>query len=106
VESIQKFIAGKTLATFEGDDLLRSGVLVKLMIIGEATANISEATRDKYPAVPWAQIRGFRNFVIHAYFRTNWSIVWNAASINAPELAKQVGEIIRNEYPHIDPERL
>jgi uncharacterized protein with HEPN domain len=103
-EAIQGFVAGRTLDSFVGDDLVRSAVITKLMIIGEAVSNLSDALKDKYPHVPWVKIRGFRNVVVHAYHQTNWSIVWNAATINAPELAQQVEEILRLEYPHAEPE--
>ena len=104
--AIQRYIHGKDQDAFHADDLLTSAVLSKLMIIGEAVANVSEATREKYPKVPWIQITGFRNFIVHVYFNINPSILWNAATLNAPELAQAIEHILQNEYPHIDPERL
>jgi uncharacterized protein with HEPN domain len=104
VESIQRFIAGKTAETFINDDLVRSAVLAKLMIVGEAANGVSEQTRQKHPEIPWANIRGFRNTVIHAYHRIDWEIVWNAAARNAPDLAKALDQILATEYPTFEPE--
>ena len=105
VEAIQRFVAGKTLESFERDDLVRSAVLSKLMIVGEAAGRISDETRGKYPHVPWAQIRGFRNIIVHMYHGINWEIVWNAAVLNAPELGKEVEKILAEQFPGEDVER-
>jgi uncharacterized protein with HEPN domain len=62
------FLQGVTLETFLASDLLRSAVMHKLTIIGEAAANLSPELRARYPEVPWRQVVAFRNFVVHAYF--------------------------------------
>lgn len=104
VDAIESFIAGQTSQSFSENDLVRSAVLSKLMIIGEAANHVSEATRLKYPAVPWMPIRGFRNIIIHAYHGINWEIVWNAALLNAPQLAAEVKQILAAEFPDYEPE--
>jgi uncharacterized protein with HEPN domain len=103
-DAIAAFIRGKTLEEFASDDLLRSAVLMKLFVVGEAVAQVSEQTRDRYPEIPWDAIRGFRNFVAHQYFHLRWDIVWNSATIRVPELATKVEEILRNEHPGAEPE--
>jgi uncharacterized protein with HEPN domain len=100
VEAIQKFVAGSSRDSFLVDDLVQSAVLAKLMIVGEAVTNLSDAIRDRHPDVPWAKIRGMRNLVIHTYHRIDWSVVWNAATINAPELAREVKIILQKEFPN------
>jgi uncharacterized protein with HEPN domain len=102
-EAIGKFTAGRSRDSFIVDDLVRSAVLAKLMIIGEAAGNVSTAIRDKYPEVPWVKIRGLRNVVIHAYHEIDWTVVWNAAVINVPELVEHLEGIMRNDFPHADP---
>jgi uncharacterized protein with HEPN domain len=105
VEAIERFVVGKTLESFEGDDLVRSAGLSKLMIVGEAVGRVSDETKAKYPEVPWPQIRGFRNIIVHMYHGINWEIVWNAATLNAPELAKRVEKILAEQFPGEDGER-
>jgi uncharacterized protein with HEPN domain len=104
VNAIRSFLEGKSRDDFLESDLPRSAVLAKLIIVGEASANVSRATKDKYPRVPWAQISGFRNTVIHAYHHTSWAVVWNAAVLNAPELAADVERILASEHPDARPE--
>jgi len=87
---------------FMVDELRQSAVLQKLMIIGEAAAHIGLEVRTKAPDIPWSQIVGFRNIAIHAYFNVNWSIVWTAATRNAPTLRGPVQAILEDgtESPH------
>ena len=104
VDSIRQFVTGKSEQDFIADDLVRSAVLQKLMIIGEAVAKLSDGLKDKYPEVPWVQIKGFRNVVIHTYFRVSWQIVWNAAVVDAPALARAVSQVLATEFPNARPE--
>lgn len=102
VGAIERFIKGVSKDDFFVSDLLQSAVLQKLMIIGEAAANLSSELKSHYPQVPWKQIIGFRNIAVHAYFSMNWEIVWVAATKNAPALREQILVIFRNSYPDFE----
>ncbi len=93
-EAISTFIAGQDRDSFVGNDLVRSAILQKLQIIGEAAAHVSEETRSLTARVPWHQVVGFRNFTVHAYFAVDWDIVWTTAVDDAPAIANAVREII------------
>lgn len=79
---------------FVADDLVRSAVLQKLSVIGEAAARVSEETRTAHPEVPWNQARGVRNLLVHAYFSVDWDVVWTTATDSVPRLAGQIAEIL------------
>ncbi len=64
----QAFIDGIGFEAFVADDKTTSAVLQKLKIIGEAAKNVPQAIRRKYPQVPWQQMAGMRDRIIHAYF--------------------------------------
>jgi uncharacterized protein with HEPN domain len=98
-EEIQKFLVGVTRESFLENDLLRSAVLNKLTIIGEAAARLGKDFKAAHPDVPWQEIVAFRNIAVHAYFAVNWSIVWAAATKNAPVLRRQVADILAKEFP-------
>lgn len=98
-DAIAKFIADISAENFGKNDLIRSAVLQKLLIIGESAARLSEDFKAKRPEFPWREIVGFRNIAIHAYFAVDWKIVWKAAIINAPQLRRQIAEILSKEYP-------
>jgi uncharacterized protein with HEPN domain len=79
------------------DDLLRSAVLNKLTIIGEAAGRLSVEFRTRYPEIEWADIIGFRNIAVHSYFAVDWNIVWNTATEDAPTLRDQIAKILDQE---------
>jgi len=73
-------------------------VLQKLSIIGEAASRLPVEFRQRHPEIEWTDIIGFRNIVVHAYFAVDWSIVWVAATQEAPELRRMVADILSEEY--------
>jgi uncharacterized protein with HEPN domain len=89
-DDIARFIAGVGAEAFQGSDLLRSAVVQKLSVIGEAAARLPGEFTKKYPEVPWARIVGFRNILIHAYFGIDWDLVRGSAKDGCPVLREQV----------------
>ena len=87
---IAEFLNGIEANVFHGSELLRSAVAQKLLIVGEAAARVSDATRMRNSQLPWARIVGFRNILVHAYFGIDWDVVWNAATVEAPVLRLQI----------------
>ena len=97
--AIASFLAGLDRSdreAFVRDDLVRSAVLQKLSVIGEAAARVSEETRSLNPEIPWHQARGVRNLLIHAYFSVDWDIVWHTATDDVPRLAAQVERVLES----------
>ena len=78
-KSIENFLSDVDYPAFQASDLVRSAVLQKLTIIGEAVARISKDFQSRYPDVDWADIIGFRNIALHAYFAVDWEVVWITA---------------------------
>lgn len=93
--AIARFIDGANEASFVANDLLRSAVLQKLTVIGEAAAHVSDELRSGHRDVPWSQIVAFRNIAVHAYFRVDWSIVWTTATQDVPTLGRMLNEIVQ-----------
>ena len=63
-------------------------------IIGEAAANVSSECRERYPQIPWADIIGMRNRLVHAYFDVDLDILWNTATTKLEPLIEQLDKII------------
>ncbi|HYL13650.1 MAG TPA: DUF86 domain-containing protein [Terriglobales bacterium] len=97
-ESIQSFVRQKSREDYKNDKLLQSALLHELSVIGEAGTKVSDALQDKYPAVPWREISGFRNQIVHAYFSLDLDIVWETVAKDVPELWVQVKEILSKEF--------
>lgn len=69
------------------DDLkTQSAILHQIMIIGEAVKRLSPEFRTAHPEVPWSAIARMRDHLIHRYDSVDLAIVWQVASVNAPEL--------------------
>jgi len=96
-DHIAAFIAGADLEAFQKSEMMRSAVVQKLAIIGEAAVRVSEGLRSRHTEVPWPQIVAFRNILIHAYFGIDWNEVWRAARNRCPILREQVAGIIEAE---------
>lgn len=95
---IAGFVAGLDYPSFEASELIRSAVVQKLAVIGEAAAHVPDQLRACHPGIPWPRIVAFRNILIHAYFGIDWAEVWLAASKQAPQLRDHVVSILRAEF--------
>ena len=82
---------------FLEDIKTQDAVVRNLEIIGEATKNISEELKKKYPQIPWKDLAGVRDRLIHHYFGVNFDIVWNIVKEELPEIIPQVEEILEIE---------
>jgi uncharacterized protein with HEPN domain len=103
-DHIAEFIAGIDFQTFQKSELLRSAVVQKLAVIGEAAARVSDELQARHLHVPWPQIIAFRNILVHAYFGIDWDVVWRAAKNRCPVLREQVAGILaaQSEGPDDD----
>ena len=70
----------------EEDEVLALALVRLLEIIGEAASQVSEATRGALPEVPWRQIVGMRNILIHGYADLNMDFVWQTVQTDLPGL--------------------
>lgn len=98
-DAIQAFLEGVDEASFLQSDLLRSAILQKLSIIGEAASRLPKNFCDRYGEIDWPGIVGFRNIAVHAYFAIEWPIVWVAATEEAPDLRKRIATILTTDFP-------
>jgi uncharacterized protein with HEPN domain len=65
-----------------------------LTVIGEAANHIPQSIKDKYPEVPWEQIRGMRNRITHEYFSVDDAVIWKTAKERLPGFKVQIQNIL------------
>jgi len=82
---------------FYSTKMIQDAVIRNLEIIGEAVKNISPAIRVKYPDVPWKQIAGLRDVLIHHYFGVDLETVWLVVEKRLPILAERIEFILSHQ---------
>ncbi len=95
MENIEEFTSEMTYDEFIKDDKTSSAVIRKLEIIGEATKNIPDNLRKNYPHIPWREMAGMRDKLIHFYFGVDYLLISKTITIKIPKLKSEIYKIIQ-----------
>ncbi len=96
IDRIEAYMDEVTEDSFFEDVEKQDSVIRRLEIIGEAVKNIPKSLRAKYPDVPWRNVAGLRDVLIHAYAYVNIERVWKVIKQDLPPLKGRVEEILRD----------
>lgn len=94
---ISEYIQDLEYDKFMVNNLIQDGVIRQLEIIGEATKRLSKEFTDRYPKIPWKDIAGMRDKLIHGYLGVDLDAVWDTAKKDIPGLRKEIEKIIHEE---------
>jgi uncharacterized protein with HEPN domain len=97
IHRILTYTAGMTYQQFMEDIKTQDAVVRNLEIIGEATKNLSVNIRKSHSKVPWKELMGMRDKMIHHYFGINYEIVWTIAKEELAGLLPQIERILAKE---------
>jgi len=95
MEAIDTFAAGMEFDQFKADDKTSSAVIRKFEIIGEAAKHIPDSIRDKYPDVPWKEMAGMRDKLIHFYMGVKYELVWQTIKDVIPQIKPVLRQMIK-----------
>lgn len=79
-------IAARSRADLETDPVLAAALERFIEVIGEAASKVSASTRESAPEIPWHQVIGMRNRLVHGYASVDHDIVWDVVSADLPAL--------------------
>lgn len=82
---LEKYSCNVTFDELKNDEVLKRSFLRSIEIIGEASKNTPSSFKEGHPEVPWKEMAGMRDRLIHAYFSVDWDIVWDVITKEIPE---------------------
>ena len=95
IERIEKYaVEGKK--AFEADELIQNWMVNHITVIGEACRSLSSDFQAQHSNVPWADIIGMRNILVHHYFGIDTDAVWSVVEKDIPELKLNIVTILKS----------
>ena len=98
IARIENYLREVDESRFMSSDLLQDGVIRQIQIIGEAFKRISSGLRTRYQLIPWQDMAGMRNKLVHDYFGVDSGLVWITATEDLPALKEFITQVI-SELP-------
>lgn len=92
-----QFSDGRDRESLESDTMYRRAVIHCIQEIGEAAVRVTEPTRALVPELPWKQIVGMRNRLVHVYFSINLDLVWEVIAKDLPPLVDVLARALKSE---------
>jgi hypothetical protein len=90
IEKIQRYTAGYDQDRFLADERTIDAVVRNLEIVGEAVRQLSDAFKQDHQKIPWHQMAGLRNRIVHGHFGLDLDIIWHVVANDLPGLKLQL----------------
>jgi len=98
VEEIEQFTNNLTFKEFTENKMAIRAVTMDFAIIGEATKHIPAETKEMYPQIPWKQMAGIRDKIIHGYAYIKVEVLWDAVQFDLPTLKPLIKEVLDRDF--------
>lgn len=93
IELIEKYTEGISEEDFTKDTETQDAVMRRIEIIGEASKCLLDEFKNQYPAIPWKNITGMRDKLIHEYFGVDIALVWAVVKKDIPKLKDSLRKV-------------
>src|SRR5271157_1354176 len=93
IQLIESYMEGRTEADLMESTGLQDKIIRRIQVIGEAVKNLPDDLKRNHPEVPWRDITGMRDIVIHQYFGIDLEFVWNVVTKDIPDLKLKILKI-------------
>jgi uncharacterized protein with HEPN domain len=94
-----EYFKGRSRQQIDSDEIRVLAVTRLFEILGEAAKNVSEVTKNRSPEIPWREIAGTRNRLIHGYFNVDLDILWQITTADIPFLIEQLEKLLATDSP-------
>ena len=92
----EEFIQELSYDQFQSDKKTLNAVMRSIEVIGEAAKKVPDTIRTKYPSVPWKEMAGMRDKIIHFYFGVDREAVWLVVKERIPALKPLIEQVLRD----------
>ena len=96
---VVEYATGLDESSFIANSRDQDAILRQLTIVGEAAKRVSEEFRTRHPDIPWRRVAGFRDVVVHDYFKVDLQEVWRIVQGDVPPLIDMIEPLVPPENP-------
>ncbi len=94
---IQEYTKGMVFDKFSSASVYHDAVIRQIQIVGEASKRLSPEFKSGHPQVPWKDISGMRDKLVHDYMGVDLKAVWKTVQEDVPELKKEISRILEKQ---------
>jgi len=95
-EKIERFTEDMTYESFVADEKTVDAVLRNFEVMGEAAKNVPPDVRQEYEEMPWTEMAGMRDKLIHGYATVDLEIIWTTVETEIPKIIPRLKEVQRS----------
>jgi len=94
LDRIDSYTNGMNFEAFVADEKTANAVIYNFLVIGEAVKILPQMVTDNSPEIPWRQIAGMRDKLTHAYFSTDYELIWKTITVVLPQFRAVIQKIL------------
>jgi uncharacterized protein with HEPN domain len=96
IKRIESYLRGVNENKFKDDLMRQDAIMLQIEIIGEAARHVSDEFQERHPEIPWSEMIGMRNKIVHDYFEIDVSKIWDTAKNDIPQLKRAVWKLLKD----------